>query len=139
VTRTVYEFILWIHPPAFRRRFSDEMLSVFDEGAAGNFAFGLLLDGLISLARQWLGRTDSWKVLLAICGAFLQVLWFVYPRKGHQNWTEDQQPLAPYAQDVIVITFVIICGLFLMIISLGIWTARSAAWHHDHSRRRTPN
>lgn len=141
MTRILYEFILWMHPPAFRRRFCDEMLSIFDEGAAGHSAFGLLLDGLISLARQWLWRTDSWKILTAICGGFLQVGWFIYPRRVHQGWTEDHQTLTPYMQELIVITLAIICGLFVMIMLLATWTVRfqrrpANARFPEHQRKR---
>ncbi|HEX4810017.1 MAG TPA: hypothetical protein VH325_13855 [Bryobacteraceae bacterium] len=31
MTRNVYHLIVRVHPPAFRRRFGDEMLSIFDE------------------------------------------------------------------------------------------------------------
>ena len=124
MTRPLYKFILWLHPPAFRRRFSDEMLSIFDEEPISHRAFGLLLDGLISLARQWLGHTDSWKVAIAIGAAFLQALWFASPRKGLHSWTNNRQPLTPYLQDLIVVTLVMIGGLFLMITSLALWTVR---------------
>lgn len=123
MTRSLYQFILWMHPPAFRRRFRDEMLSIFDEGAADHSGFGLLLDGLMSLVRQWLRGTDSWKILIAICGGYLQVWWFVYPRKTYQSWTGDHQPFTPYMQELIVITLVTVCSLFLMIMSLAIWNA----------------
>jgi hypothetical protein len=121
MTRSFYQFILWMHPPAFRRRFRDEMLSIFDEGGARHLKFALLLDGLISFARQWLLRTDSWKILIAISGASIQVL---PVSRGHQDWAKNQQALTPYMQEMILLTLAVICSLFIMIMSLTLWTMR---------------
>ncbi len=124
MTRRFYRFILCIHPPAFRRRFRDEMLSIFDEGGARQSGLALLLDGLISFVRQWLLRTDSWKPLLAVCGAFVQVFGFALPYKGRQSWTNNHQAITPYMQEVILITLALMCSLFIMIMSLTLWTMR---------------
>lgn len=113
-----------MHPPAFRKRFCDEMLSIFDEGGVDRFAFHILVDGVISLARQWLLRTNCWKILIAICGAFLQVLWFVYPRRSHQSWTASPQPLTPHMQQLVAVTLLVLCSLFVMILLLTVWTIR---------------
>jgi hypothetical protein len=94
MTRSFYQFILWMHPPAFRRRFRDEMLSIFDEGGARHLGFALLLDGLSSFARQWLLRTDSWKILIAVSGAFIQVL---PVSRGHQDWAKPAGTHAVHA------------------------------------------
>ena len=51
--RSLYRTVLHLHPPFFRQRFADEMLSIFDETEGTGERLGLLLDGLISLARQW--------------------------------------------------------------------------------------
>jgi len=53
--RTLYRCVLRLHPPRFRNRFGDEMLSILDH-AEKRAAFGLLLDCLVSLARQWILR-----------------------------------------------------------------------------------
>jgi hypothetical protein len=50
-----------MHPPAFHRRFGDEMLSIFDEDGVRDSGF-VLLDGLLSIARQWVLRTDCWRM-----------------------------------------------------------------------------
>jgi hypothetical protein len=59
--RFLYRGVLRAHPSWFRRRFADEMLSIFDE-APGPLAAGRLLgDGMISLLRQWTLRPEFWK------------------------------------------------------------------------------
>jgi hypothetical protein len=47
-----------LHPSGFRKRFADEMLSIFDHIAGKPAALGLLVDGLLSLARQWVLRPE---------------------------------------------------------------------------------
>jgi hypothetical protein len=49
-----------MHPSGFRKRFSDEMLSIFDESAGKSPAIRLLMDGIVSLLRQWTLRSDFW-------------------------------------------------------------------------------
>ncbi len=50
--RPVYSFLIRLHPSAFRERFGDEMMSIFDESARGRKAFGLLIDAFVSMLRQ---------------------------------------------------------------------------------------
>ena len=73
MTRVVYRWLLWLHPPAFRREFASEMLLIFEEGAEAEGAATLLADGLVSLMRQWLLGSGSWKVAAAIVGGLLEV------------------------------------------------------------------
>ena len=47
--RSLYAFLLRLHPRQFRERFADEMMAIFEE--AGSFR--LLGDVLLSLIRQW--------------------------------------------------------------------------------------
>lgn len=49
MTRRVYILLLQLHPRAFRERFGDEMLGIFDESAQRGSLVG---DGLVSLFRQ---------------------------------------------------------------------------------------
>jgi hypothetical protein len=58
--RFLYRYVLGLHPPAFRKRFADEMLSIFDDSVGKRNAFRLLLDSLLSLARQWALRPEFW-------------------------------------------------------------------------------
>jgi hypothetical protein len=72
--RTLYACLLLLHPPAFRRRFSPEMLSIFDEAASWPGALPLFIDALASLARQWILRSGSWKLAVAMVCACLQIV-----------------------------------------------------------------
>jgi len=66
--RPLYRCVLRLHPPAFRERFADEMLSIFDHclgrpglgglGLGRPTALSLFADGLLSLARQWTLRPE---------------------------------------------------------------------------------
>jgi hypothetical protein len=71
--RRLYRLLLRMHPPGFQREYAGEMLWIFDEVAASEGTLSLFLDGAISLLRQWVLRSGSWKVPVAILGAFLQV------------------------------------------------------------------
>lgn len=66
----LYRCMLWLHPPAFRRRFADEMLSIFDEASPRTSLFS---DALISLWRQWLVRSRLWIRVTATLGALLTI------------------------------------------------------------------
>lgn len=61
--RPLYRCVLRLHPSGFRRRFADEMLSIFDHRAGKPGALRLLVDGLASLARQWALRPEFWHEL----------------------------------------------------------------------------
>lgn len=54
--RRVYRSVLRLHPPGFRRRFGDEMLSIFDQIPGRFAALRLLLDGFVSLTGS--GHSD---------------------------------------------------------------------------------
>ncbi len=51
--RRLYILLLRLHPRAFRQRFGDEMLGIFDESAE---KVPLMTDGIASLFRQWAFR-----------------------------------------------------------------------------------
>jgi hypothetical protein len=72
--RTFYRCLLWLHPPNFRRQFGGEMLWIFDQAASSQGAGALFVDGLGSLARQWLLRSGWWKVAAALALALLEVI-----------------------------------------------------------------
>jgi hypothetical protein len=56
--RYLYRVIIRFHPPSFRERFGDEMLSIFESTKGASARFGLLFDCLISSTRQWVLRPD---------------------------------------------------------------------------------
>jgi hypothetical protein len=58
--RFLYRCALCLHPSGFRKRFADEMLSIFDHSAGKRAALRLLVDGLVSMARQWALRPEFW-------------------------------------------------------------------------------
>jgi len=58
--RSLYRCALRLHPPAFRKRFAEEMLSIFDHAKATPAALRLFLDALLSLSRQWTLRSEFW-------------------------------------------------------------------------------
>ena len=65
--RALYSGFIRLHPPAFRRDFGDQMLSIFDEvTAGGGGALCLLADVILSLARQWFLRPGLWKAFLSL-------------------------------------------------------------------------
>jgi hypothetical protein len=57
--RLLYIWLLRLHPPGFRERFTEEMLCIFDQTVASqagkkrHAASRLLADGVVSLVRQW--------------------------------------------------------------------------------------
>jgi hypothetical protein len=73
VKRSFYRCLLLLHPPAFRQRFADEMLWIFDE-SANTAAPRLLADGLVSLCRQWVVRLGLWRPLAAGAGGLLTLV-----------------------------------------------------------------
>jgi hypothetical protein len=122
--RTLYLLILWLHPAAFRRRFGEEMLSIFEEDGMHDFAGSMILDCLASLARQWALRTDSWKILAALAGAFVQVWGFGLRTFGYEQWSHNSQDVTPYLQQLILITLASLCILLVMVMLLTAWTMR---------------
>jgi hypothetical protein len=62
----LYRCVLRLHPPTFRARFADEMLSIFDHASGTQASLRLLLDGLLSLARQWILRSEFWHNLPSV-------------------------------------------------------------------------
>ncbi len=58
--RPLYRCVLCLHPPGFRKRFADEMLSIFDSTVGARAALRVLADGLLSLFRQWTLRPEFW-------------------------------------------------------------------------------
>lgn len=73
MSRTLYRWLLWMHPGGFRRQYGEEMLWIFDEASVTQGAGVLLADAVASLARQWLLRSGSWKIAVALAGALIQV------------------------------------------------------------------
>jgi len=60
--RYIYRALLRLHPPSFRERFAEEMMSTFAEASSNQSLLGLLADCFVSLTRQSLLRPNSWRV-----------------------------------------------------------------------------
>jgi hypothetical protein len=125
MVRTLYACLLLLHPPEFRRRFTSEMLCIFDEAGRSMGVFALLFDGVVSLARQWVLRSGSWKVAAAVLGACLQVtagglIWMLLGHGGrlHVNST---------APDVLALgrlmqfTVASVGGIVLTVAAASLW------------------
>jgi hypothetical protein len=70
-SRSLYHFLLRLHPAHFRNKFEDQMLWIFDESVASRGAVSLMFDALVSLLRQWVLRSDDWwhaQSLIAVDG-----------------------------------------------------------------------
>ena len=75
--RDLYRCLVRLHPAAFRMRFKDEMLWVFDEAEATFGAASLVGDACVSLIRQWLKNQDLWRwVAASFAGILLLVIAF---------------------------------------------------------------
>jgi hypothetical protein len=74
MTRTLYRSLICLHPPAFRLRFEDELLWIFDESRDALGAAPLLYDASISLLRQRLMRSGMWKWVIGGIGGVLYLL-----------------------------------------------------------------
>ncbi len=73
--RSLYRALIELHPARFRDRFGDEMLCVFDE-AGGDRAPRLFADAVVSLLRQWLLRSNLWKMASgAVISSLLLFAW----------------------------------------------------------------
>lgn len=77
MTRTLYCWLIFLHPPAFRLRFEQELLWIFDESTAVSSAAHLLYDAVLSLLRQWVLRSGMWKwVVGGMVGALPLIIGF---------------------------------------------------------------
>lgn len=80
IMRSLYAFLLRLHPRQFRERFAEEMMAIFDEARS----FWLLGDALLSLMRQWALRPQQQAVQVPVanpCGMF-QTLDSYHPRRS---------------------------------------------------------
>jgi len=130
--RTLYRCLLWLHPPAFRREFAGEMLWIYDEsGESGP----LLLDGLVSLARQWVLRSGWWKTAAAVALAMVQVGSLAFSHHRFVRVPADPAPIdvaevlnrGPLAHQpltmgiLLYLAVFVVGGLVLLTIGLTYW------------------
>jgi len=74
ITRTIYRWLVCLHPLAFRLRFEEELLWIFGESSETLGAAPLLYDAAISLLRQWFMRSGMWKWAIGGIAALLPLL-----------------------------------------------------------------
>jgi hypothetical protein len=97
--RSLYRFLLWLHPLDFREEFGGEMLWIYDEAVAIAGSLPLLTDGVASLARQWFVRSDAWKFGIGILvDAMLLAILLLGPQPAggpRPAYTWEPSPAAP--------------------------------------------
>ena len=67
--RSIYIWLLRLHPAAFRQRFADGMLEIFDTATGLGATLHLTADGFISLMRQWAFRVEYRRPLPAVAAS----------------------------------------------------------------------
>jgi hypothetical protein len=55
----LYRCVVRLHPSSFRRRFGDEMLYIFEKQEGPLASVRVMLDGVLSLFRQWIWRPHT--------------------------------------------------------------------------------
>ncbi len=65
----IYRAIVCLHPPYFRQRFAEELLSIFDEAQGALGRGRLVADACFSLLRQWILRSEFWHESVAVVPA----------------------------------------------------------------------
>jgi len=140
--RFFYRCLLQLHPPYFRRQFADEMLWIFDQTPGPLGPAALFFDGMASLARQWILRSGSWKVVVALIlapfemflgglgGQFFRPRHFeslISPREpSFAELTHGNLAHQPITTGILMtLAMIVLLGLFLMIIGLNAWVKRT--------------
>jgi hypothetical protein len=137
--RTCYRCLLWMHPAVFRREYGNEMLWIFDQTAGSQGASALFVDGLGSLARQWVLRSGWWRVVLALGLAVFQMVFggMAALTFGRRSVAAVQDPstlsVAEFAQQgplahqpltigiVMYLAVFVTGGLLVMVLGLTFW------------------
>lgn len=123
--RKLYACLLLMHPPVFRRRFSAEMLSVFEQAERSAGAFTLIVDGVVSLARQWILRSGSWKLAAAIAGACLEVTvgGLMWAALGHDERLHKSTSVPDAAALERLMRFILasVGGIVLLVTTASLW------------------
>jgi hypothetical protein len=126
MARKLYTCLLLMHPPVFRGRFAEEMLCIFDEASLSAGAFTLIVDAVASLGRQWILRSESWKLALAIIGACLQVaggglIWVALGRRSPLHRSTLSGPDSVALIQVMRFIVAAVIGIVLMVAAASFW------------------
>jgi len=122
--RTLYQCLLLLHPPAFRRRFGAEMLLIFEEAARSSGTLSLFLDGLVSLARQWVVRAGTWKLAAAVVGACIQVTGggLIWPLLLHEPGRATASALHSSPMERLMLLILVSSGAIVgMVAATSLW------------------
>jgi hypothetical protein len=122
--RILYRCLVWLHPPVFRREFAGEMLWIYDEAAQTEGAGALLVDGFVSLARQWFLRSGCWRLIAALAGAMFQVTigGALMVRVGRDTVESAVVPTAnPELEGLIRLVALTAVGLLAAVLLLVLW------------------
>lgn len=130
MTRLLYQVLLWLHPPCFRREFAAEMLWIFDDSVESEGSPRLLFDALVSLGRQWLLRSGAWRIAAALAGGLLQValgglvvqIVGLPPVRLRPN--SAAAPITATVDDLVRITVFLLPAVILSVVLLALWTRR---------------
>jgi hypothetical protein len=121
----LYRWLVRLHPPKFRERFGAEMLCVYDEADSGERPH-LVVDGLVSLVRQWVVGSGYWIAGVAVLGALLQLAvagtaWIGAARRALTRWLPDpslsQDPSAQAG--VLLLGAGLVCAVLLLMTALA--------------------
>jgi hypothetical protein len=125
MTRLLYQWLLWLHPPRFRREFSGEMLWIFDNSAASEGPVRLLFDAVVSLGRQWLLRSGCWKIAAALAGGLMQVALggLAVQMIGYRRVSlhSAATPITATVDDLVRITVFLLPAVILSVVLLALW------------------
>jgi hypothetical protein len=137
--RWLYCTFLWLHPPAFRRQFAEEMLWIYDETRGTAAVWMLFADALVSLARQWLLRAGAWKLLAAGVGGVLQItlggliFGLFHELHGRSHLISEPRPESVDMLRLLYLSAGVAAGVVTSVLALTLWlrsfTARRI--HHD--------
>jgi hypothetical protein len=127
MTRALYASLLRLHPPAFRRRFANEMLSIFDEAGVSEGALVMLFDLMLSVTRQWLFRSGVWKAALALALGAIQVTvggfgWLVFHPRIATN--QGGPRMTPIMDDLVRVTLWSFGIVFVAVFVSTLWIGR---------------
>jgi hypothetical protein len=132
--RTLYKYLVRMHPPAFRRQFAAEMLCIFDEAAESSGVQWLCFDCLVSLVRQWVLRSGSWKPAVAVMAALLQIvaggfIWLTPwpPRSGAEVQVHTELAMG----SLMSLILWLVGGMVLLVIAASLWVKRFIARRID--------
>lgn len=86
IPRLIYRILIRLHPRNFRELHGDELLCIFDESAPDELGC-LLVDGMLSFARQWVIHSSWWKFLAGAAVSTVLVLACGYSISQSFNWS----------------------------------------------------